>query len=431
MLENFVWVSFFVLIAAAIFRDEAVFSLLYLLVGVYLVGHWWGKHALETIRIQRSFPSRAFLGEDISVHVEVKQQGWLPLVWLRLQEKLPQGLGCTGLSRQVVSLGSKGHTTLDYQIYASRRGYYHLGPLRLSSGDPFGVSGEHHVEKEAQSLIIYPRVVMLSAFALPSRSPMGTLKHNLPIYEDPTRILSKREYVSGDSLRRIDWKSSAVAGKLQVKQYEPSISLETMLLLNLNAKEYDLRARFDSTELGIVVAASIANWAVSRQQSVGLCTNGIDPLGAGAEPEDEQGSLSQRKPVLTRPIMMGKGHLHLMRMLETLARVQAATEEYLALPYLSLVRQQRALLPWGATLVLITGGVDEHLFDEIFHARRAGLIPVIILVGKAAGVNQARQKAEFFKITFYHILNELDLDQWRTDVTGIRLSHLPALESLP
>lgn len=344
------------------------------------------------------------------MEIEVFQKGWLPLVWLRMQDSLPGTLGVSGVTRQVVSLAPRGKSGLRYQINATRRGYYPIGPLRFASGDPFGISGDYDSVGEPNYLIVYPRVVLLNNFGLPSRSPMGTLKHHLPIYEDPTRVFSKRDYVSGDSLRRIDWKASAVMGKLQVKQYEPSIALETMLLLNLNAQEYEIRARLDATELGIVVAASIANWVVSHRQAVGLHTNGLDPMGgegdAGLQP--------------AQPLQMEKGHQHLMRLLEELARVEATRQEGQTMPFLEMVHQQRVHLPWGTTLVLITGSVDERLFDEIFQARRSGINPVIILVGNVPGVQAAREKADYFRILFYHVQNQLDLDQWRTAPGGTR-----------
>ena len=54
--------------------------------------------------------------------------------------------------------------------------------------------------------------------------------------------------------------STAVAGRLQVKLFEPSIALETAIFLDLDANVYSLRARYDISELAIVIAASLANW---------------------------------------------------------------------------------------------------------------------------------------------------------------------------
>lgn len=432
MLENFGFFFILILLAAAVLRQDTLFVLLYLVAGVFLAGRWWGRHAIETLVVARSFPDRVFLGEDIPVEIDIRQPGWLPLVWLRVYDQLPPGLGAEGNTRQVTSLAPKGHSQMSYRIYASRRGYYTLGPLRLASGDPFGISGEYTAESAAAPLIIYPRVVMLNSFGLPSRSPMGTLRHHLPIYEDPTRVLSKRDYAAGDSLRRIDWKSSAAVGRLQVKHYEPSIALETMLMLNLNALEYELRTRFEAPELGIVVAASIANWVVTHQQTVGLCTNGHDPLSEAPD-QPVAGAAGRPSRLQTAsPLMLGRGHQHLMRLLEVLARIAPITElppeaSPQPLSFLSMVHQQRANLPWGTTVVLLTGRADEDLFDEIFLMRRAGLNPVLVLLGVVPGLSDMRQKAEFFKIPFYHVLNELDLDQWRAAGRGAAVSRLEAV----
>ncbi len=153
-----------------------------------------------------------------------------------------------------------------------------IGPLSLYSGDLLGVSGDLQRSQPPDHLTVYPKIVPLTSVKLPSRSPMGTLRHTQPVFEDPSRVRGKRDYVSGDSLRRVDWKATAAAGRLQVRLFEPSIALETAIFLNLNNAEYDSRAPFMATELAIVVAASLANWVVAQRQAVGLFSNGIDPL---------------------------------------------------------------------------------------------------------------------------------------------------------
>jgi uncharacterized protein (DUF58 family) len=154
----------------------------------------------------------------------------LPAVWLRIQESVPVDLSMKNL-KQVVSLGPRGKMHFEYVLRARKRGYYRIGPLFVSSGDLIGFMREQRREGSTDHLIIYPRIVPLVNIKLPSRSPMGTMRHTQPIFEDPTRVLSKRDYVAGDSLRRIDWKATAATGRMQVKQFEPSIALETMLFL--------------------------------------------------------------------------------------------------------------------------------------------------------------------------------------------------------
>ena len=106
----------------------------------------------------------------------------------------------------------------------------------LYSGDVFGLTGGETRRLQSDSLTVYPKIVPLTRVVLPTQSPMGTLRHHQPIFEDPSRIFGKREYVSGDSLRRVDWKSTASTGHLQVKLFEPSIALETVIFLDLPAR---------------------------------------------------------------------------------------------------------------------------------------------------------------------------------------------------
>ena len=188
--------------------------------------------------------------------------------------------------------------------------------------------------------MVYPRIIPFTSVDIPSQSPQGTLRHTLPLFEDPTRVFGKRGYTSGDSLRRIDWKSSASSGRLQVKVFEPSIALETFVVLNLNAEDYYYRTRIDSTELAIVIAASVSNWIVEKKQMVGMLVNGRDPLAGEGRPPT---------------IPPRKGKRHMMHLLETLARVETIENSALV----PLLGQQRYHLAWGTTLIVITGKLSD------------------------------------------------------------------------
>ncbi len=421
------------LVLAALLQEDVIFTLIYLFLGVYILGGVWSRRTLAGIIHRRILPARAFFGDEIPVRVEVANLSRLPAVWLRIQESVPVDLSIQKNLKQVVSLGPRGKVQFEYTLRARKRGYYRIGPLFVSSGDLIGFLTEQQREGSTEPLIIYPRIVQLTDIKLPSRSPMGTMRHTQPIFEDPTRVLSKRDYVAGDSLRRIDWKATAATGRLQVKQFEPSIALETMLFLNLNHEEYDIRARIDSTEQAIVVAASIAHWVASKKQSVGLCTNGVDPLITGdpyskAPVESPQlareaishEALVQRdaaaaqavnggQQALAEPVPPRKGQAHLMRILDVLARIQAAH----TIPLVELIRREYLSLPWGTTLVVISGHLDDALFDQLFQVRRSGMNVVIVLVGAVVGAHDIQKRAAAFNFPLYLIRNEKDMDVWR------------------
>ncbi len=247
--DNFFLLLILLAFVAIGLREDFVLTLVYFFVGVYAVGRWWSHRALSAVHFTRTFPKRAFLSEKVPLKLELINTSWLPVIWAQISESLPVELIVPNSFQRVVSLGPKGRATYTFTLNADKRGYYPIGPLHLRSGDVIGLAEDIQNEGRADNLIVYPRIIPLARVPLPSHSPLGTLRHTQPMFEDPSRVRGKRDYVAGDSLRRVDWKATASTGRLQVKQFEPSIALETAIVLNLNADEYDYRTRYDATEL--------------------------------------------------------------------------------------------------------------------------------------------------------------------------------------
>ena len=381
------------LLIAAFMRGDFALTLIYLVVGALAAGMWWGRKALAQVEAKRRFHDHAFLGEQVKVQLHVQNTGWLPVPWLELRETLPVALVGPNSFQMVTNLGPRGDAQFEYFVQARKRGYYPIGPLSISTGDVLGLSSSLQANSAAEALVVYPRIIPFTSMDIPSQSPQGTLRHTLPLFEDPTRVFGKRGYTSGDSLRRIDWKSSASSGRLQVKVFEPSIALETFIVLNLNADDYYYRSRVDATELAIVIAASISNWVVEKKQMVGIMVNGRDPLAADGRPQ----SIPPRK-----------GKRHMMRLLETLARAGIIDSSVLV----PLLQQQRYQLAWGTTLIVITGRLTDELLDELYQARRAGQNATIVLAGTDTSDDASRRRARAFGIPVISIATERELSIW-------------------
>ncbi len=381
-------------IIALLVRDDFIFTIVYLLAGVTIVGRIWSSRVLRNLEYERSYTKKAFCGEEVPVQLTVENRGWLPMIWLRLIESLPTEIAPPVPLRQVLSLGPHSQVKFDYLLKARKRGYYKVGPLFASTGDLLGLTSEQRWESDQDTLIVYPRIIRLSNLNLRSSAPLGALRHTEPIYEDPCRVYGKREYVAGDSLRRVDWKATAATGHLQVKLFDPSISLTTEFILGLNISEYGVHHWADATELAIVVAASMVDWVIRNKQNAGMATNGLDPMS-------DQTAYSA--------VMPRKGQAQMVRILEVLARVQAAETQ----PLIEVVRHERQQLPWGTTLVIICGQADDQLFEEVFRCRRYGLNPILVLVGQIGALRAIKERCEHFSIPFHHIRNEFDLHSWR------------------
>jgi uncharacterized protein (DUF58 family) len=395
LISNYFPLLVFLIVIAAIFRDDFSFTLLYLFAGAFAIGSWWSRRSLPAINYRRQYTKRVFLGEEVNVTLFITNSGWLPIPWVRVHEGLPVELSGPESFQRVTSFSSRENKEYSYKIEARRRGYYAIGPLFLYSSDILGLSSSDlRREGEAEHLTVYPKIIPLTNIAFPSQSPMGTLRHHRPIFEDPTRVLGKRDYVAGDSLRRVDWKSTAVSGRMQVKLFEPSIALENVIFLNLNRDDYFYRTRIASTELAIVVAASMANWIVNKQQTVGLFVNGKDPLNLGEDPQ-------------YIPARSGKGNL--MRILDVLARIQMDERPNFSESF----RNIQVHLPWGTTITIISGSADDALIQELYQARKVGLSVNLILAGMIPNAKGIQHQASFFGIPVLNIAKEQDMDIWR------------------
>jgi len=384
----------FIASLAIFLQADFALTVLYLLGGVVLLGQWWSRRAVRRLVIRRQFVSHAFQGETIPVRLELNNPSLLPIPWLQLHESLSTAISPRTAYQEVFSLPGRSSRVLEYNLEGRRRGYFPVGPLNLASGDLFGLLKDLHIDLPGDHITVYPRIIPLSRVDLPSRSPFGALRAHQPVFEDPARVWGKREYTRGDSLRRIDWKASAASGRLQVKQFEPSIALEAVICLDLHNADYEPRSRPYVCELGFTVAASLASWITGSRQAVGLLANGLDSL--------------QESPGL-QEMAARRGRAHLMRILEVLARLQPADSQPLA----EVLRQKAHSLPWGATLIVITPTHDDALFDSLFYARRQGLNLFLVAIGPVPGYAEARRKAQHFAIPLYAVQAESDLDQWR------------------
>jgi uncharacterized protein (DUF58 family) len=393
------------LTAVALFtRADYFFYLLYALVGIYVLGRIWARRSLAAVSLERKHENRVFLGEIVPVEIRLHNRGWLPVLWMRLTDTVPAELAPGPGHRHVVSLRPKERLALNYELHGRRRGYYALGPFTTIGGDLLGATSYEARRQDDDFVIVYPKLLALRDLGFPSQSPFGTLPSRNRIFEDPTRIQGVRDYQPGDSLRRMDWKTSARIGSLQVRRYEPAISLETAIFLNLSSADYGQRERHMATELGIVIAASVARHVVELRQAVSLVSNGHDPL----QESDPQASNVSPPPSLP----LRKGREHLMHILDLLARIELAGHDT-ALPFLDLVNRNSLPLPWGSTVVVITSREVEGLLSTALALRQRGLSVILTMTSQDRAFARTAQRAEQIGVQTVRAWSEQDLDVWR------------------
>lgn len=415
----YLWLALLLLVVAFLLRVDFVFYILYVLVGVFLWSRWATPRALRNLIASRTYRRRAFLGEQVEVTLTLRNKGRLALPWVEFHESVPPELRLGTSPQRVVSLAGRATHTFTYHVKGLQRGYYRLGPLRLASGDLFGLARPQRGHLAADYLTVYPRILPLAHLGLPSRLPFGTVASHQRLFEDPARPMGVRDFRSGDSLRQVNWKASAHTQRLLVRTFQPAISLETMILLDLHASDYERRDRLYWTEWSIVVAASVATHLINQRQAVGLMSNGVDPLRLQEEAreyDEVTGRLlfqadAGQSPSAYMPTAIDPrpGRPHLMKVLEQLARLDVRE----TIPLREWASSAGTRLSWGVTILAITGQGDEARCNALHQLARGGFNPILIAVEPDANFGLVRDRARCLGFRAYNISGRAELDRWQ------------------
>ena len=392
---NFIVFILILFVLAALLRIDFFFTIVYLLIGVYIVTRFWTRRMLTRLTFKRRLPERAFLGEAITVTLTLENLSILPVPWLLLNDSFSPVLSTPPFYRQLVTLPGKGRHTTRYTLQARRRGYYQIGPLRLESSDLLAIVPHISRQFESSELIVYPKILPITQLLLPTTSPQVILPTPLPLFRDTTRLTGVRPYSQGDNFRHIHWPATAATGQLLVKQFQTAIARDNMIFLNMDRADYGRPGQADvAIELAIVAAASLANHIIAIEQlPVGFNTTAVDPL-------------TERQQ--TFRLSPGKGQNQLMQLLEILARIEG-TE---ASTFLDNLRRESVQLAWGATVIIITSVESEALLNMALLLKRAGFQPALVFIQPAAYNYPRLRQVQELGIMSFVVTGEKDVEAW-------------------
>ena len=155
-------------------------------------------------------------------------------------------------------LGSADHVQ-PITIAAPRRGIIEVGPMTIARGDPIGVLRREVSWPQVERIHVHPvtaPIPSMSAGTVRDVDGVATTR----IVDEDLEFHGFREYVPGDSLRHVHWKSTAKADRLMVRQYEETRRATIAVLLDVRAEEYgeEAAAAQDAFELAVSAAASLA-----------------------------------------------------------------------------------------------------------------------------------------------------------------------------
>jgi uncharacterized protein (DUF58 family) len=163
--------------------------------------------------VERNEPRRGFPGERRTVNVAVDCGGVVTVT-----DALSSGLAGE-------STGSGDPPAeFEYEVRLRERGDQTIGPATVRIRDVLGLVEATHETDATSDLLVYPAVARVDGDSLFSRT-MG------PEIDERTEFDRIREYVPGDRLRDVNWKSTAKRDELLVTEFTDPVDEDAVSIV--------------------------------------------------------------------------------------------------------------------------------------------------------------------------------------------------------
>lgn len=362
-------------ITGVLLRLELLLLITFLLALIGITSWLWQRTSLEGVTYRRRFgATRLFFGDSTDLHIEVTNAKPLPLPWLRAEDEFSSALEVTPekavysfrsgrrILSNLLTLRWYERVTRRFQVRGVQRGAWRFGPSSLASGDLFGFSVQYRQANDPQTILVYPKVVALTALGIPALRPFGDLTTSRRLVEDPMRLIGARDYAPGDSYRHIHWKATAHRRELQTKVFDPAAARPIAVFVNVNTSLYLIEGLdYELREYAISAAASIARWAWESGQPIGLFANAVT----------QPGGLRLRVPPRAHPNQ-------LMHILEALAQITG----YGRWPLESVVAEESRHLAYGTAVVVVSAVVTDELNHVLLDLHERGGPATLVSLGE-------------------------------------------------
>jgi uncharacterized protein (DUF58 family) len=347
-----------------------------------LIASWaWSKLSLRGVVLERRTRSRrAHVGQIFEERFYVENTGRVPQLWLQIRDHsdLPGSQG----SRILTLIGAKERRSYRIRTRLVQRGVFSLGPTEIVSGDLFGLFPVSRRMLSEGSLLVYPMMVDVHAFPNPPGLLPGGEALRRRTHQVTPNAAGVREYVPGDPLNRIHWRSTARRDELIVKEFELDPMAQIWIFIDAEASVQaeepysppseaveatwspwrEIQLPPSTEEYGVTIAASLAQHFIRRDRAVGLVSYQHPARGA---------------PDVLPP---DRGGRQFGKILEALAPLRAEGE----LSISALVTAHAQHIPRGSTIIVITPSVDGEVTLAADMLVQRGFRPVVVLLDAAS-----------------------------------------------
>ncbi len=376
------------------------------------------KRTFDRLSYKASLDStEATVGDDIYLFEELTNEKVLPLPYIKVCSKLPEGLSFRlsmeekGKLREMYAPSvesmfvMKGRQRIRrrWRIACRKRGVYTLGDVVIVANDLVGYNA-HSIglampRLKSTTVTVLPSAVDLERDFSATRFYSGDIITNQSLLTDPMLRAGVRDYTPLDPMNKINWKLTASHGHLMVNVEEYIQKIQSNVILNMCShmieRDPTTPANPEFIEYNITVAASLLERFTSNNIPVRLIAN-TPPETIHADfiaGDDEDG-----KKILVTPPFVGKnGQLEAMRTL-------AMLEMQISMPAENLLDYSLSsphLFAENGNIVFVTSVLDGRML--VFHEQMAkrGIDVIFYVTTSNRGISEIPDNVKVFFRTYF------------------------------
>ena len=297
---------------------------------------------MPRVTIERTTSSQNIFEEgELEISFRLRNRGLLGGFVEIYDEIPPQARLVRGSNYTLLYLKRQQEVSLTYVVQVPLRGHYHIGPVRLRVKDAFDLFYTERHEKTLEPFSVFPRIEALDSEILAGKNPK-LYQGAMPIYSvgEGTQFYSLRDFLPGDSLRKVNWKAVARTGELMVNETEREDILDIFLLLDARGVSGLGSPTDNPLEMCCRAAASFADQLLRSRNNVGLIVYGSR----------------------TTTVHLGRGDTQLHRILTALADAKAEGE----LPLKLVIQDLLPYIPSGSPIILFSALDNDDTLPDAF-----------------------------------------------------------------
>ena len=260
----------------------------------------WDRGLLARLSFDKNYLE---CGEDATLTLEIENRKLLPLPVFHLKYSVDRSFVFEENENSVITdlhykndafsiLGNQ-RITRRHRFHGTKRGVYDIAGCTIHVKDFFLISTFAKQLDQKSLLYIFPTKLRSSEYDKLMRGIMGEITARNSLIEDNMTFRGIRDYTGHDSMRSINWKSTARRNDLMVNLYDHTMDREVRILLNLDTENMISTDRL--LEESISLASTIARNMLQKKTGVSFVTNGMTrSSGSTSDPVEHKVSVSMR-----------------------------------------------------------------------------------------------------------------------------------------